>query len=70
MSVMEQKLLEQNVRSFCQVGDEIVNYGIRKYNDWMMKKFFAYNNGIAAIADHIELDDSGHYILESEITNC
>lgn len=29
--------------------------------------FFAYNNGLAATADHIELDESGHFI--SRINN-
>jgi hypothetical protein len=57
------RLLEQNVRSFLQVGGRnSVNYGIRSTIRNEPEKFFAYNNGIAATADHIELDDSGHYI--------
>lgn len=62
------RLLEQNVRSFLQVGGRnSVNYGIRSTIRNEPEKFFAYNNGIAATADHIELDDSGHYI--SKISN-
>lgn len=62
------RLLEQNVRSFLQVGgSKSVNYGIRSTIRNEPEKFFAYNNGIAATADHIELDDSGRYI--SKIRN-
>jgi hypothetical protein len=62
------RLLEQNVRSFLQVGGRnSVNYGIRSTIRNEPEKFFAYNNGIAATADHIELDSSGHYI--SKIRN-
>lgn len=62
------RLLEQNVRSFLQVGGRnSVNYGIRSTIRNEPEKFFAYNNGIAATADHIELDDSGRYI--SKISN-
>lgn len=62
------RLLEQNVRSFLQVGGRnSVNYGIRSTIRNEPEKFFAYNNGIAATADHIELDDSGRYI--SKIRN-
>lgn len=62
------RLLEQNVRSFLQVGGrKSVNYGIRNTIRNEPEKFFAYNNGIAATADHIELDDTGRYI--SKIRN-
>lgn len=62
------RLLEQNVRSFLQVGGRnSVNYGIRSTIRNEPEKFFAYNNGIAATADHIELDSSGRYI--SKIRN-
>ena len=62
------RLLEQNVRSFLQVGGRnSVNYGIRSTIRNEPEKFFAYNNGIAATADHIELDVSGRYI--SKIRN-
>lgn len=62
------RLLEQNVRSFLQVGGRnSVNYGIRSTIRNEPEKFFAYNNGIAATADYIELDVSGRYI--SKIRN-
>lgn len=62
------RLLEQNVRSFLQVGSRnSVNFGIRSTIRNEPEKFFAYNNGIAATADHIELDESGRYI--SKIRN-
>jgi hypothetical protein len=62
------RLLEQNVRSFLQVGGRnSVNFGIRSTIRNEPEKFFAYNNGIAATADHIELDESGRYI--SKIRN-
>lgn len=55
------RLLEQNVRSFLQFTGKI-NKGIRNtiVNEPYM--FLAFNNGIAATADHIELDDTGHFI--------
>jgi len=59
------RLLEQNVRSFLQVGSRnSVNFGIRSTIRNEPEKFFAYNNGIAATADHIELDNSGRYIVK------
>lgn len=57
------RLLEQNVRSFLQVGGtKSVNYGIRNTIRNEPHMFFAYNNGIAATADHIELDSSGRFV--------
>ena len=57
------RLLEQNVRSFLQIGSrKSVNYGIRNTIRNEPHMFFAYNNGIAATADHIELDNSGHFV--------
>ena len=55
------RLLEQNVRSFLQFTGKI-NKGIRNtiLNEPYM--FLAFNNGIAATADEIELDDTGHFI--------
>lgn len=51
------RLLEQNVRSFLQfTGD--VNKGIRQTIKNEPRMFFAYNNGIAATADHIEIDNN------------
>ena len=55
------RLLEQNVRSFLQFNGKI-NKGIRETIKTEPNMFFAYNNGLAATADHIELDESGHYI--------
>lgn len=53
------RLLEQNVRSFLQFTGKI-NKGIR---DTIIKKphmFLAYNNGIAATADAMEIDANGY----------
>jgi hypothetical protein len=62
------RLLEQNVRSFLQIGGrKSVNYGIRNTIRNEPHMFFAYNNGIAATADHIELDGSGRFV--SKIKN-
>ena len=48
------RLLEQNVRSFLQFTGKI-NKGIRETIKSEPHMFLAYNNGIAATADHIEL---------------
>lgn len=55
------RLLEQNVRSFLQFTGKI-NKGIRKTINEEAHMFFAFNNGISATADHIELDETGHYV--------
>lgn len=55
------RLLEQNVRSFLQFTGKI-NKGIRETIKNRPHMFLAFNNGIAATADHIELDETGHYI--------
>lgn len=60
------RLLEQNVRSFLQFAGKI-NKGIRNTIINEPHMFLAFNNGIAATADHIELDASGRYI--SKISN-
>lgn len=60
------RLLEQNVRSFLQFNGKI-NKGIRETIKTEPHMFFAYNNGLAVTADHIELDETGHYI--SKIRN-
>ena len=60
------RLLEQNVRSFLQFTGKI-NKGIRDTIRNEPHMFLAFNNGISATADHIELDKSGHYI--SKINN-
>ncbi len=57
------RLLEQNVRSFLQFTGKI-NKGIRETIKTEPHMFFAYNNGIAATADHIDLDDTGRYITK------
>lgn len=56
------KILEQNIRSFLQFRGGI-NKGIR---DTVLNKpqmFFAYNNGISATADRIELDETKSTIV-------
>lgn len=55
------RLLEQNVRSFLQFTGKI-NRGIRKTINEESHMFLAYNNGISATADNIELDETGHYV--------
>lgn len=55
------RLLEQNVRSFLQFTGKI-NKGIRDTIKKEPHMFLAYNNGIAATADNIELDETGHFI--------
>lgn len=55
------RLLEQNVRSFLQFTGKI-NKGIRTTIKDEPHMFLAFNNGIAATADHIELDDTERYI--------
>ena len=53
------RLLEQNVRSFLQFTGKI-NKGIRDTIKNEPHMFFAFNNGIAATADHIELDGNNN----------
>jgi hypothetical protein len=55
------RLLEQNVRSFLQFSGKI-NKGIRTTIMKEPEMFLAFNNGIAATADEIELENSedGH----------
>jgi len=55
------RLLEQNVRSFLQFTGKI-NRGIRDTIRNEPHMFLAFNNGIAATADHIELDETGHFV--------
>lgn len=57
------RLLEQNVRSFLQFNGKI-NKGIRETIKDRPHMFLAYNNGIAATADHIELDETNRYITK------
>jgi len=57
------RLLEQNVRSFLQFTGKI-NKGIRDTIKNEPYMFLAFNNGIAATADHIELDETNHFITK------
>lgn len=56
------RLLQQNVRSFLQFTGKI-NKGIRATINDNPHMFLAYNNGITATADHIELDAQGKHIV-------
>lgn len=60
------RLLEQNVRTFLQFRGKI-NKGICNTIMNEPKMFFAYNNGLTATADDIQLNSSGNKILS--ITN-
>lgn len=58
------RLLEQNVRAFLQFTGKI-NKGIRETIQQDPAMFFAYNNGIAATAESVEVEqgeDGGHAI--------
>jgi len=58
-----ERLLQQNVRSFLQFkGKNSVNVGIRNTIVEKPYMFLAYNNGITATADQIELDETNHLI--------
>jgi hypothetical protein len=56
------RLLQGNVRAFLSLKNN-VNKGIRKTIIGEPKKFFTYNNGIATIAESIELSDDRTKIL-------
>lgn len=58
-----QKLLEQNVRTFLQFRGK-VNKGLRNTIEYNPKQFFAYNNGITAIASEVELDSNEENIVK------
>lgn len=53
------RLLEANVRSFLQARGK-VNRGIRDTLEDQPEMFFAYNNGITATADEVEIRQTGH----------
>ncbi len=55
------RLLEQNVRAFLQFTGKI-NKGIRDTINKEPQMFLAFNNGIAATADNIVLDETERYI--------
>ncbi len=64
------RLLEANVRTFLQFRGK-VNKGIRATIKNEPEMFFAYNNGITATANDIELDDNGNivYLKNLQIVN-
>jgi len=65
-----QKLFEQNVRTFLQFKGN-VNKGIRNTIENIPEMFFAYNNGITATAENIDLDSEGNItrIVNFQIVN-
>jgi hypothetical protein len=56
-----QRLLEANIRSFLQFKSGI-NKGIRKTIKETPDMFFAYNNGITATADGVDINNDGNII--------
>ena len=56
------RLLEANVRVFLQQGGKI-NRGIRNTITLEPKMFLAYNNGITATAEEVELSEQGDKII-------
>lgn len=54
-----QKLFEQNVRTFLQFRGN-VNKGLKNTIEYKPEMFFAYNNGITATAESVELGTDGH----------
>lgn len=55
------KLLESNVRSFLQFRAKI-NKGIRKTINEEPEMFFAYNNGITATAEEVEVNEKNELV--------
>ena len=62
------RLLEQNVRVFLQARGK-VNRGIRLTLENEPSMFFAYNNGITATAEAIEISDSSGQLLLNRLIN-
>ena len=62
------RLLEQNVRVFLQHRGK-VNKGIRKTIENEPDMLFAYNNGITATAEEVEIDDDGGRLLLRRLKN-
>ena len=62
------RLLEQNVRVFLQARGK-VNKGIRVTLENEPSMFFAYNNGITATAEAVEIDNSGDRLLLRRLKN-
>lgn len=68
VSIYEQydtRLMQQNVRTFLMFSRKNgANQGMRTTIKDEPARFLAYNNGISATADSIELDESGHNLLK------
>ena len=62
------RLLEQNVRVFLQHRGK-VNKGIRATIENEPNMFFAYNNGITATAEEVDIDDDGGRLLLRRLKN-
>ena len=62
------RLLEQNVRVFLQHRGK-VNKGIRATLENEPSMFFAYNNGITATAEEVEIDDDRGRLLLRRLKN-
>ena len=62
------RLLEQNVRVFLQHRGK-VNKGIKGTIENEPDMFFAYNNGITATAEEVEIDDDGGRLLLRRLKN-
>ena len=62
------RLLEQNVRVFLQHRGK-VNKGIRATIENEPNMFFAYNNGITATAERVDIDDDGGRLLLRRLKN-
>ena len=62
------RLLEQNVRVFLQARGK-VNKGLRVTLESEPSMFFAYNNGITATAEEVEIDDDGGRLLLRRLKN-
>ena len=62
------RLLEQNVRVFLQARGK-VNKGIRVTLENEPTMFFAYNNGITATAEEVEIDNHGGRLLLRRLKN-
>ena len=62
------RLLEQNVRVFLQHRGK-VNKGIRATIENEPNMFFAYNNGITATAEEVEIEDDGGRLLLRRLKN-
>lgn len=64
----EARLLEQNVRVFLQARGT-VNKGIRKTIEDDPSMFFAYNNGITATAEAVEIEERNGVPMMTGLTN-